>query len=416
MIKRIVLVAVLVLCAALLFAAGQKEDKKAPFEERYQDMTWDEIVAEADGQDVYFYMWGGADHINNWVSGYFKDHLKENFNVNLEMVPIDGAPVYVNKVLGEKQAGKNTGGAVDVVWVNGENFKTMRQGDLLFGPYADRLPNIANCNPDILGFDFGFPIDGYETPYGAAQCVMEYDSTKVSTPPADIGELFNWAKANPGKLAYAAPPDFTGSVFVRHVFYYVAGGYENMMGPFNEAFYNKIAPKVWDLLNEVEPYLWREGSTYPESSTKMEELLGNGEIYFNINYGSTGAAANIDKGSYPESIKTFMFDTGMIGNINFVAISFNSDNKAASMVMANELLNPEVQYSASKPVSESGMGWSTPLDLTKVSADYQKKFAALPIHPSTLSTATLNQYSVPEIQSDWLLRIEEDWQANVLRK
>ena len=27
-------------------------------------------------------MWGGADHINNWVSGYFKDHLKENFNVN----------------------------------------------------------------------------------------------------------------------------------------------------------------------------------------------------------------------------------------------------------------------------------------------------------------------------------------------
>ena len=111
-----------------------------------------------------------------------------------------------------------------------------------------------------------------------------------------------------------------------------------------------------------------------------------------------------------------MFDTGMIGNINFVAISFNSDNKAGSMVMANELLNPEVQYTASQPVSEGGMGWSTPLDLTKVSADYQKKFAALPIHPATLSTETLNQYSIPEIQSDWLLRIEEDWQANVLRK
>jgi putative spermidine/putrescine transport system substrate-binding protein len=415
MIKRIVLTVLLISCTVLLFAGGQK-DTVVPFEDRYGDMTWDQIVEEADGQDVYFYMWGGADHINNWVSGTFKDHLKNNFNINLEMVPIDGAPVYVNKVLGEKQAGKNTGGAVDVVWVNGENFKTMKQGNLLFGPYADTLPNLKNLNPDILGFDFGFPIDGYETPYGAAQVVMEYDSAKVSTTPADIGELFDWAKSNPGKLTYAAPPDFTGSVFVRHVFYYVAGGYEKMMGPFNEAVYNEIAPKVWKLLNEIEPYLWREGTTYPESSTKVEELLGNGEVYFNINYGPDGAAANIDKGSYPESVKTFMFETGMIGNINFVAISFNSDHKAGSMVMANELLSPEVQYGASLPVAQGGMSWMTPLDLTKVSADYQKKFADLPIHPSRLSTATLNKYSVPEIQSDWLLRIEEDWQANVLRK
>lgn len=415
MMKRIYLAGLLLLAAAALFANGGGDDA-VPFEDRYGDMSWDEIVAESEGQDVYFYMWGGADHINNWVSGFFKDHLKDNFDINLEMVPIDGAPVYVNKVLGEKQAGKTTGGAVDVMWINGENFKTMRQGDLLFGPYAERLPNIKYCSPDILGFDFGFPIDGYETPYGAAQCVMEYDTAKVSTPPKDIGELFEWARANPGKLTYPAPPDFTGSVFVRHVFYYVAGGYEAMMGPFDESVYNEIAPKVWDLLNEVEPYLWREGATYPESSTKTQELLGNGEVYFNINYGPDGATANIEKGSYPDSVKTFMFETGMIGNINFVSIAFNSDNKAASMVMANELLNPEVQYAASLPTSEGGMNWMTPLDLTTVPSAIKADFAALPVHPSRLPTSVLNQYAVPEIQSDWLLRIEEDWQANVLRK
>lgn len=415
MMKRILLAAVLVVCASVLFAAGQA-DEAVPFEERYQEMSWDEIVAEADGQDLYFYMWGGADHINNWVSGYFKDYLAEEFNINLEMVPVDGAPVFVNKVLGEKQAGKKTGGAVDMMWLNGENFKTMRQGDLLFGPYADMLPNIKYCNPDILGFDFGFPIDGYETPYGAAQCVMEYDTAYVPDPPPTIGALFDWAKANPGKLTYPAPPDFTGSVFVRHVFYYVAGGYEKMMGPFNQEVYNEIAPKVWALLNEVEPYLWRQGTTYPESSTKAKDLLGNGEIYFNINYGPDGAAANIDKGSYPESVSTYMFEDGMIGNINFVAMSFNSDSKAAGMVMANELLNPEVQLSASLPIAEGGMAWMTPLDITRIPADYQQKFSEIPIHPSRLSTETLNQYSVPEIQADWLLRIEEDWQANVLRK
>ena len=415
MMKRILAAALLPVWAGVVFANGVDEGS-TPFEDRYMDMSWDEIVAEANGQSVFFYMWGGNELINNWVSGYFADHLRKQFNIVLEMVPINGNSVYVNKVLGEKQAGKTTGGAVDMMWINGENFRTMRQGDLLFGPYADKLPNIKYPSPDILEFDFGFPIDGYETPYGAAQSVMEYDTAWVPNAPEDMGELFEWAKANPGKLTYPAPPDFTGSVFVRHVFYYVAGGYERMTGPFNEAVYNEIAPKVWDILNEVEPYLWREGETYPESSTKSKELLGNGEIYFNMNYGPDGASTNIEKGAYPKTIRTFMFKTGMIGNINFVAIAFNSDNKAASMVMANELLNPEVQYAAARPVGEGGMSWMTPLDLTKVPEAMQAKFGALPIHPSRLPTSVLNQYSVPEIQSDWILRIEEDWQANVLRK
>jgi len=412
--KNIFPVVILFFCTTVLYSAGQKEGE-IPFEDRYTTMSWSEIEAEADGQDLYFYMWGGADHINNWVSGYLKDSLNERFNINLEMVPINGASVYINKILGEKQAGKNSGGAVDVVWVNGENFKTMRQGNLLFGPYAEMLPNIQNCNPDILGFDFGFPVDGYETPYGAAQCVMEYDSAKITVPPENIGELFEWVKENPGKFTYPALPDFTGSVFVRHVFYYVAGGYERLMGPFNEEVYNEIAPQVWDLLNEIEPYLWREGETYPESSTQCQNLLGNGEITFNIYYGPDGAATNIDKGAYPETVKTFLFKDGMIGNINFVAISYNSDHKAASMVLANELLNPEVQYAAALPISEGGMSWMAPLDLTRVSADYQKKFSDLPIHPSRQPTEVLNQYSVPEIQSEWLLRIEKEWQNKVLR-
>jgi ABC-type uncharacterized transport system YnjBCD substrate-binding protein len=47
----------------------------------------------------------------------------------------------VNKVLGEKEAGRDADGSVDLVWVNGENFRTMRQGDLLYGSWAQFLPN-----------------------------------------------------------------------------------------------------------------------------------------------------------------------------------------------------------------------------------------------------------------------------------
>ncbi len=394
-----------------LCASGGKDSGES-FEERFASMSWEDIQEEARGQSVYFFMWGGSETYNTWVSTWLSNRLQEKYDIHLEMVPIDSSAVYVNKVLGEKQAGKTRGGAVDLMWINGENFRTMRQADLLFGPYASRLPNIEYVDPGIMDFDFGYPIDGYESPYGAAQSVMEYDSARVADPPSDIGALFQWARENPGKLSYPAPPDFTGSVFVRHVFYYVAGNPDLLMGPFDQEVYNRVAPRVWELLNEVEPSLWRKGETYPESFTKAQELFGNGEIYFNLNYGADGAADAISKGKYPDSVRTYMFDTGMIGNTNYVAVSFNSSHKAAALVMANELLDPEVQLHAASP---EGMHWMTPLDMDRIPSSVKSEFEQLPLAPSRLPTEVLNNLTLPEIQADWLIRIEDDWQKYVLR-
>ncbi len=57
-----------------------------------------------------------------------------------------------------------------------------------------------------------------ESPWGSAQVVMMYDSQKTPLPPQSIPDLITWIKANPGRFTYPAPPDFTGSAFVRHVF------------------------------------------------------------------------------------------------------------------------------------------------------------------------------------------------------
>ena len=107
--------------------------------------------------------------------------------------------------------------------------------------------------------------------------VMIYDSAKVPVPPTTISGLIDWVKKNPGKFTYPALPDFTGSVFVRHLFYYAAGGYEQLLGPFNQAVFDRVAPKAWELLNEIEPYLWREGKTYPENRSKHQDLFDKGE-------------------------------------------------------------------------------------------------------------------------------------------
>ncbi|MCA9951325.1 MAG: ABC transporter substrate-binding protein, partial [Anaerolineales bacterium] len=229
----------------------------------FEDQSWADIMTEAEGQTVNWYMWGGSDLINSWVNEFVAVRVAEEYGITLNMVPVADASEYINKVLGEKAAGKDDDGSVDLVWVNGENFRTMRQGDLLYGPYAQFLPNsiYVNAADPSVANDFGFPVDGYESPYGKAQFVMIYDSEKLSEPPKTVADLLTWIQANPGKFTYPAPPDFTGSAFVRHVCYAAAGGYDQLLVEFDQTLFDEQLAVCWTTLNDLEPNLWREGNT-----------------------------------------------------------------------------------------------------------------------------------------------------------
>jgi putative spermidine/putrescine transport system substrate-binding protein len=318
-------------------------------------------------------------------------------------------------VLAEKQAGKHKDGSVDLIWINGENFRTMKEGQALFRNWADLLPSnkFVDWKSPAIANDFGYPVEYDESPWGAAQFVMEYDSAKVPTPPKTVEELFGWACANKGKLTYPAPPDFTGSVFVRHAFYAAAGDYTKLLGAFDEAKYNEIAPKTWKMLNDVEPCLWRAGETYPESNTKLYDLFANGEVWISMSYGPAHAANEIAKGHFPQTTRTWVFDSGTIGNTNYVAIPYNSPNKAAAMVLANVLLSPEAQLEAAKP---EVMGWSTPLFPSLLPKEIAAKFDALARDPSMLDNHTLSENKLSELQATWLTRIEKDWKAEGLER
>ncbi|MBN1536699.1 MAG: ABC transporter substrate-binding protein [Anaerolineales bacterium] len=379
----------------------------------YKGKTWGDILAEAKGQTVNFYMWGGSDTTNTWVSGYVAEHIKDSYGVTLNMVPVADIVDTVNKVLGEKQAGKESGGSVDLIWINGENFRSMHKANLLYGAWSQFLPNTRYVNWDdaSVAYDFGYPVEGYESPYGKAQFVMVYDRAKIETPPASISELFAWAKENPGKFTYPAPPDFTGSVFVRHVCYSATGGYEQFLGEYNETLFNDKFSSCWDSLNEIAPALWREGQTYPENRTRMQDLFANGEVYFDMTYSPTEASNLIAQGKYPETARTFIFDEGTIANTHYLAITFNSDHKAGAMVVANFVLSPEAQYHKALP---ENWGDLTALDPQKLPAEWQEKFSGIARGEATLDDSTLAAHRLPELQADWLVAIEEGWEDYVL--
>jgi putative spermidine/putrescine transport system substrate-binding protein len=400
-------------------AATGTEETAAP-EEAAPDRppvyeTWDDVLAAAEGTTVNWFMWGGSDTINTNVDNDIGGPLKEKYNITLNRVPLTDTADAVNKVLDEAATGVTSGGSIDLIWINGENFKTLKEANLLYGPWAQFLPNskYVNWEDPALAYDFGYPIEGYESPWGHAQFVMEYNTALVGDqPPTTFEALRDWVHANPGLFTYPAIPDFTGSVFVRHVFYWAAGGPEPFLGEFDQATFDKYAPAVWEYLNDLEPDLWRGGQTYPEAPA-MDDLIANQEIAFNMGYGPANASLNIREGIYPETIRTFVFDTGTLANNNFVAIPFNASNPAAAMVLANYILSPEFQLVLMDP---DRWGWLSPVDPTRYPEDFQQTLATFELGPATLPPEVLASHALPEPNSDWVTAMEQGWLQNVLEK
>ncbi|MEP3846620.1 MAG: ABC transporter substrate-binding protein [Paracoccaceae bacterium] len=375
-------------------------------------MSWDQVVDLARGGEVNWFLWGGSDNINQYVTDTIGGILKDEYDVTLNRVGLSDTVEAVNIVLGEKESGVLDSGSVDMIWINGENFRTMKQGGLAYCGYTDILPNNAFVdwtNPAIAN-DFGVPVEGCEVPWSKAQFAFAYDTSRTAEPPRSIGDLLEWVKANPGKFTYPAPPDFNGSVFVRHVFYHAAGGVDNLLGDFDQAKFDEVSAKTWKILNDLEPYLWREGATYPASISAMEQLYANSEVDLTFNYEPASVGLNIENGIFPPTTQGYGLTDGTIGNTNYTIIPFNSPNKAAALVLQNVLLSGEAQYQKARP---DVWGAAPAIVVSRTSAEVQADFATIESHPNVAPAEELAQSALPELQAAWISAIEKGWLENV---
>lgn len=376
------------------------------------EMSWDEIVETARGGEVNWFLWGGSDAINQYVTEFIGGILKDRYDITLNRVGLSDTVEAVNIVLGEKETGVTDNGSVDMIWINGENFRTMKQGDLAFCGYLDLLPNNALVdwtNPAIAN-DFGVPVEGCEVPWSKAQFAFAYDTARTENPPRSIAELIEWVKANPGQFTYPAPPDFNGSVFVRHVFYHAAGGVENLLGDFDQAKYDEVSAGTWEILNDLEPHLWREGKTYPTSINTLEQLYANSEVDLTFNYEPAGVGLKIGNGTFPPTTQGYGLTDGTIGNTNYTIIPFNSPNKAAALMLQNVLLSGEAQLQKALP---DVWGAKPAIEISRTSPEIMAKFEAIEVHPNVVPPEELAKAALPELQAAWISAIEQGWIANV---
>lgn len=404
----------LLLVVAMLFAitacAKPAQEPEAAFDLATAD--WDAIVEEARGTTVTFYGWGGDENRNNWLNGTVADYLKENYDITLEVVGMNIDDILA-KLSGEKQAGTDTG-SIDMIWINGENFYSAKENGLLYGPFTEKLPSMEAYidleDPETLN-DFCMPIEGYEAPYAKAQMVMFNDSAVTAEAPASADELMEYCKKYPGKVTYPALPDFTGSAFVRNIVYEKCGWeqFQTM-----EADYDTVKAAIepaLEYLRALNPYLWNEGKTFPESSTTVDAMFADGELVMNMSYGPFSVATGIASGIYTDTTRTFVFDNGTIGNTNYMAIAYNSPNKAGAMVAINAIMSADLQLTQYAELRELPV-----VAYEKLSAEEQAEFDAVDLGKGVLSQAELLAHRLPEMPAKLVPVIEEIWLNEVVGK
>ncbi|MGH9939806.1 MAG: ABC transporter substrate-binding protein [Blastocatellia bacterium] len=382
--------------------------------EQFSRARWEEIVAQAKGSGVNFAMWSGDEARNRYYQGVVAAAIKQQYGVTLRFLPTSDVADIVNKLLNEKGAGKTSDGTIDLVWINGENFRTAKQGGVLWGPFAESLPNIKHFDEDARRRDFGTPVEGYEAPYQRAQFVIAYDTARVPDPPRSIEKLREWIKSHPGRFTYLAPPDFTGSAFIRHILlFYLRQDSTGAAfdGRFDERLYQRAASATIAFLNEIEPYLWRKGETYPASPKEADRLFANNEIDFTMSYGPSFASEHIARGEYPPTTRTFVFDEGTIGNYSYLAIPFNAANPGGALVVINHLMSPAHALDQGR-----ALGSLFPLLSDSLTPEERAAVEALPIGPATLAVAELAKHQLREPDAQYLERLEKDWREKALRQ
>jgi putative thiamine transport system substrate-binding protein len=366
--------------------------------------TWPATLSKARGQRVYLNAWGGSERTNAYLQ-WAAAEVDKRFGVAVEHVKLTDTAEAVKRVRGEKAAGKLSDGTVDAIWINGENFLTMKREGLLFGPFAEGLPAFAYV--DVAGkpttrMDFSEPVEGLEAPWGMAQFTFYADRKRVPNAPRSIAALADFARANPGRVTYPRPPAFVGTTFLKQALVELNAERSALYKPVTPEALAKSAAPLWSYLDALHPALWRAGKQFPQSPAAIRQMMADGELMVAMSFNPNEAANEIAAKRLPDTVYSFQPAAGAIGNTHFLAIPFNARAKEGAQVLIDFMLSPEAQ---ARKADIAVWGDPTVLALDKLPAAERARFNARP------ALGQLEQ-AVPVIlepHGSWVDPLEREW-------
>ncbi len=370
--------------------------------------NWDSVREAARGQTVYFNAWGGAQNINDYIR-WAGDQVEERYGVKVNHVKLDDTANAVSAVVAAKAAGVDSGGEIDLIWINGENFVNMKkQGLLLEAGWVQKLPNwqfVDWRNKPTILTDFTEPTDGMEAPWGMAKMVFFHDAARDVAMPDSFAELVEWTSANPGRFTYPAPPDFIGSSFLKQALTESVEDKSILLKPVVEGEFEAVTASLFEGLDKMHENLWRSGKTFPKNKEALRQLLADNEVDIAFAFSPAEASNAIANNELPDTVRSFVFSGGTLGNTHFVTIPYNAAAKEGALVFADFLMSPEAQLRKQDP---SVWGDPTVLDIASLPTNMQEKFGALDLGIATLKPEELGPtYNEPH--ASWMERLEKEW-------
>ncbi|MDH3739540.1 MAG: ABC transporter substrate-binding protein, partial [Alphaproteobacteria bacterium] len=335
--------------------------------------TWEEIVSKARGQTVFWNAWAGDERINDYIA-WAGEQVIHRYGVKVQHVKLSDTAEAAARVVAEKAAGRTQRGSVDLIWINGENFASMKENGLLFGPWTSQAPNYRYVDTEgkkTTTIDFTVPVDGLEAPWGMAQFVFMYDSKSLSTPPSTIQGLLNWAKQNEGRFTYPQPPNFIGTTFLKQALIELVDDAAVLQSEVDPEKFAAVSEPLWSYLDALHRVMWRSGKVFPQNGPAQHRLLDDGEVDIALSFQPSEASSLIARGELPDTVRTFVLEGGTVGNTSFLAIPFNAKAREGAMVLANFLMSPEAQARKQNP---EFWGSGTVLAINKLPITEQNRF------------------------------------------
>ena len=139
-------------------------------------------------------------------------------------------------------------------------------------------------------------------------------------------------------------------------------------------------------------------------------MLSNGQIALAMTFGGAGIEPMITSGQLPSTAQVYCMNTS-IANTNYVAIPYNSNAKAAAMVVANILLEPQFQADF---IKLTGNGPS--IDVNNLTgwraADINDAMSSLP-NGTFVPQSELAATSAPDVSGYLANYLQTLWDAKV---
>ncbi len=404
----------IVLYAVLFLSCAAKEKASVDV----FSVDWQTIEEFSKGKTVYFNAWGGSNQINQYIQ-WVRKQVKQIYNINLVHVLVQDTMETIRRLHQEKAAGNYDTGSIDIVWLNGEAFNVMKNEDMFLGNILDILPNkkYLDENNPVLYEDFTIKTDGLEVPWGTAQLSFFHRSSKTSAF-YNLFQLQEEVKKHPGMFTYPVPYlDFTGNTFLKNMMYLFADkqGMAMLYSPYTASSEQQhfIANNgVWLFLDTIHPYLWKQGTSFPNSYSEMITLFKDSEIQYGLTFNPYDAVSKVLSKEFSDDVRMFLLDEGTIANAHFLTVPFNATSKPAALVVINFLISPEAQARKADP-----QYWGDPTVLDRDVLEREDEYVFRndsSTHPAG-PPKDIGKTTIREFHSTWEEPIQEFWKNRYLK-